>query len=124
MNDPLRTIAFPFAIDTAGMLAGAPDFPTHVDHLVRQLLLTAPGERVDRPDFGCGLRRLLFAPNDEAAASLAQIAVYEALQRWLADVLTVDDVAVRSVDDAIRVHVKYTVKAGREVRFLNIEVTP
>ena len=35
---------------------GDEDLAAHVDQLLRQVLLTAPGERVNRPDFGCGLR--------------------------------------------------------------------
>jgi phage baseplate assembly protein W len=121
----LNTVACPFAIETnVGLLAAAPDYPTHVDQLVRQVLLTAPGERIDRPDFGCGLRRLLFAPNSTAAATLAQVTVYEALNRWLASVLTVDDVAVESTSDAISVTVRYTLLARGEQRYLNITVGP
>ena len=47
--------------------------------MIRQVLLTTPGERINRPEFGCGVRRMLFAPNSDAAASLAQVSVHDAL---------------------------------------------
>jgi len=46
------------------------------------LLSTMPGERVMRPDYGCELHRLLFAPNDDTTAGLAIFYVRRALERW------------------------------------------
>ena len=56
------------------------------DDSIRQaiylLLTTRPGERVMRPDYGCPLHRLLFAPNDATTAGLAIHYVQSALDRW------------------------------------------
>lgn len=56
------------------------------DAAVRQalilLLTTLPGERVMRPDYGCPLHRLVFAPNDATTAGLAIHYVRQALNRW------------------------------------------
>jgi phage baseplate assembly protein W len=56
------------------------------DESIRQaiylLLTTRPGERVMRPDYGCPLHRLLFAPNDATTAGLAIHYVQSALDRW------------------------------------------
>lgn len=66
------------------------------DASVRQaillLLSTRPGERVMRPDYGCDLHRLAFAPNDETTAALAIHYVRQALARWepRADILELD----------------------------------
>ena len=46
------------------------------------LLTTTPGERLMRPDYGCDLRRLVFAPNDATTHGLAIHYVRQALQRW------------------------------------------
>lgn len=46
------------------------------------ILGTAPGERVMRPDFGCGIYRYVFAPNTTRTASLVRFDVEEALNRW------------------------------------------
>jgi len=46
------------------------------------LLTTNPGERVMRPDYGCPLNRLIFAPNDATTAGLAIHYVRQAITRW------------------------------------------
>ena len=46
------------------------------------LLTTTPGERLMRPDYGCDLHRLVFAPNDATTHGLAIHYVRQALQRW------------------------------------------
>ena len=56
------------------------------------MLLTAQGERINRPTFGAGLRHLVFAPHSPATASLAQTTVYQALTTWLGTLISVDDV--------------------------------
>ena len=60
-----RSPSGPTAVD-------APRTPRHDEHvrdLIEQLLFTSPGERVMRPDFGCGLLDLVFAPNSPELAS-------------------------------------------------------
>ena len=56
------------------------------DASVRQalflLLSTTPGERVMRPEYGCDLRHVLFAPNDDSTAGLAIHFVKQAIRRW------------------------------------------
>ena len=49
------------------------------------MLFTAPGERVNRPDFGSGLLQLVFAPNSDELAGATQFLVQGALQQWLGD---------------------------------------
>ena len=46
------------------------------------LLSTIPGERIMRPDYGCDLYRLVFAPNDATTAGLAIHYVRQAIERW------------------------------------------
>jgi phage baseplate assembly protein W len=46
------------------------------------ILSTSKGERVMRPDFGCDLNKLLFAPNNGATRALAEFEVTEALRTW------------------------------------------
>ncbi len=83
--------------------------------MIEQILLTAPGERVDLPQFGCGLRQLIFAPITDGLDASLKIQVTQALGRWLAGVIKVSDVAVTtSTDDAaldpgtVQVTVSYT----------------
>ena len=78
--------------------------------LIEQVLFTTPGERVMRPEFGSGLAELVFAPNSPELAATTQFLVQTALQQWLADLITVEAVAVRSVDAALFVDVQYVIR--------------
>ncbi len=96
----------PFHIGAAGHTATTGD-DDHVRDLILQVLFTAPGERVNRPDFGCGLRGMVFAPAGEAAAVTTQLLVKGALQKWLQDEIEVQDVAVDAVESRLVVTVVY-----------------
>jgi phage baseplate assembly protein W len=63
------------------------------------VLLTDPGERVMRPDFGCGLRALLFAPLDDVLAIATQALVRAQLNHWLDDLISIDAVEAAANDD-------------------------
>src|SRR5271157_5620690 len=93
-NMTRRDIRYPFAIDPASGQAAQTDYATHVDQMIRQILLTAPGERADLPEFGCGLKQLTFAPHSDALDATTTILVQQALTRWLADQVTVQKVTV------------------------------
>ena len=77
--------------------------------LIEQLLFTMPGERVNRPDFGCGLMQLVFAPNSPELAVTVQALVQASLQQWLGQLLRIDEVAASSEDATLTVAVRYTV---------------
>lgn len=76
-----RGLAFPLQYDPRGGIAltsGEQD----IVQAIRIILMTAPGERVMRPEFGCRIHELVFAPRDAATESLAVYYVKEALDRW------------------------------------------
>jgi phage baseplate assembly protein W len=124
MKTVFHSIHYPLAIDAGhGKLAEEPDYPSHVEQLMMQVLMTAPGERVNLPEFGCGIRQMVFVPNSEAAASLAQVSVYEALNRWLSPVIEVSQVDVEADNATLRVNIAYTLKARLERRYLNVELS-
>jgi phage baseplate assembly protein W len=89
-----QDFAFPFRIDPASQQTAQAGYATHVDQMVRQLLLTTPGERANLPQFGCGLRSLVFAPNSDALAATVKLRVIQGLNQWLAGVVNVTDVVV------------------------------
>lgn len=86
--------AYPFRIDPASGQAAQTRYEAHVEQMILQVLLTSPGERADLPDFGCGLRQLLFAPLSDALTAATQILVQQALERWLAGEIKVSRVSV------------------------------
>ena len=80
--------AFPLRIDSASQqTARAPTYPEHVEQMIEQVLLTTPGERVNLPQFGCGLRQLLFAPVSDALQATMRIQVMQALGQALGGVI-------------------------------------
>jgi phage baseplate assembly protein W len=124
MAAPAHRIRFPFAIDAAaGRLAEEPDYDAYVRQLIRQVLLTAQGERINRPDFGAGVRRMVFAPNSPGTASLSKTFVYQALTRWLSTVIKVETITATAVEERLDIGVNYIVIANGERRYLNLEVS-
>jgi phage baseplate assembly protein W len=107
---PRTDIAFPFRADRRGRTAHAAH-AAHVHDLIEQLLFTSPGERVMRPDFGCGLLDLVFAPNSPELVSTLELSVQASLQRWLGDLIDVVALDVISDDNAVRVHLSYVLRA-------------
>jgi phage baseplate assembly protein W len=102
----------PIAVDDRGRIAMVSD-----DESVRQsiwtILSTAPGERVMRPDFGCGLAELVFAPNTPGTAGQIMSAVREALIQWepRIDVLEVDAVPDDTQANLLSIAVSYLVRS-------------
>ena len=84
--------------------------------LIEQVLFTAPGERVMRPTFGSGLNELVFAPNSPELAATSQFLIQGALQQWLADLITVERVAVSAVESTLTVEVSYRLRRSDELR--------
>lgn len=111
----MRFLAYPYRFDGRGHTA-ASDLSRHVRDLVELTLFTAPGERVNRPDFGCGVRQLVFGAAGEELAATTQFLVQGALNQWLADVIAVEAVEVEAVDERLRVEVRYQVLATGESR--------
>ncbi|MCQ4212463.1 GPW/gp25 family protein [Streptomyces longispororuber] len=103
-------IAFPFRVDRRGRTAHA-DHAEHVRDLIEQLLFTSPGERVMRPDFGCGLLDLVFSPNSPELTSTLELSVQASLQRWLGDLIDVEALDMESDENVVRVHLTYAVRA-------------
>lgn len=124
MDTSIRSIYYPFAVDEGvGRFAEESDYASHVEQLIRQVLFTNPGERINRPDFGCGLRRMVFAPNSDVTASLTRVTVYQALETWLGDLISVEEVKTKAIDEVLEIRIAYVLKARRERRYLNLEVT-
>ena len=106
-------VDFPFHFDGSGQTASADD-DKHIRDLIEQVLFTSPGERVNRPTFGCGLQRLVFAPNSDELAAATQFLVQGALQQWLGDLIQVDQVQVESEDSRLRVVVQYVIRRTQQ----------
>lgn len=99
---------FPYDIDGSGRTA-VTAYDEHVRDLIEQVLFTAPGERVMRPDFGSGLQALVFEPGGPEAAATAQFVVQGTLDHCLAGVAAIESVTFTSGDATLAVTVTYQV---------------
>ena len=110
--------AFPAAINRNGsvrLVTGVEE----VDAAIRMILSTVPGERVMRPEFGCAMWEMIFAPLTAGTIGLIEQAVREALERWepriaLASVTAEPEQATGTV----HITVSYRIKATNDVRNL------
>lgn len=114
-------IAFPLHFDPRGWTAQSAsdnannaDDDAHIREMIEQLLFTAPGERVNRPDFGVGLAQIIFAPNSAERAAATQFSVQGALQRWLGDVIDVREATVEAEEATLTIKVVYIVRRTSE----------
>lgn len=124
-----RDFDFPLRIDAASQQTAQAAYPAHVDEMVRQLLLTTPGERVNLPQFGCGLRSLVFAPISDALAATVKLRVIQGLNQWLAGVVNVVDVILGGDPDGpappgtLEVTVTYTLVETQTTQTVQVTVT-
>jgi len=116
---------YPFQITSpSGRVAVERDYERYIKSLIYQVLMTRPGERINRPRFGGGVRALVFAPLSDANAAITQTAIYGSLNEWLDALIRVDDVRVKVVEPStLEITVVYLIRATNERRFLKMEVT-
>ena len=115
----LNTFKFPFHVNESGRITSSSG-----DEAIRgkiiQILFTTPGERVNLPEFGCGLFNLVFEPNDFVLADAMEFTVGQALTRWLRDEIIVDAVNVKAEQEQAIIEIVYTKRVDlsrRMVRF-------
>ena len=95
-----KGMSFPPRCGADGRIAWSSD-EQNVRECLRVLLLTEPGERIERPDFGCGLRRYLFEPNTLGTRRRIAEAITRAIQRWEPRV-ALEEVTVEPDDSDLR----------------------
>lgn len=100
-------IDFPYRVGMNGRTATT-DRSDHIRDLIRQVLFTAPGERVNRPTFGSGLNQLVFEPNSFELLATLEFLVRGSLQEWLSDVIEVHDVRIEIADSTLNVQIAYS----------------
>lgn len=109
----MTDVDFPYHVDGRGRTATtAPD--DHLRDLIEQVLFTAPGERVMRPDFGSGLLGLVFEPGGPELVAATQHLVQGALQRELGHLISVDAVEVTQEEGTLTVSVSYVALRTQE----------
>jgi len=109
-----RSLHFPFQLGDLG----TPRSAGHAQVLrqqLEQLLFTLPGERVNRPRFGCGVQRLVFGPATPESAGLAEYVIKVNVNQFMGEVIRLDAVKVTAEDATLFVDLLYTViETGEE----------
>jgi uncharacterized protein len=111
---------FPFQVSPAGVVTPSDDPDADLRGKILQVLFTSPGERVNQPEFGCGLFTLVFDPADTVMLAAVEFTVGQALTRWLGQLMVVAAVDVRPLEETIVVEVAYLRRADlarQSVRF-------
>jgi phage baseplate assembly protein W len=106
---------YPFRIDERGRTASVSE-EVHIRQMIEQVLFTAQGERVNRPNFGSGINELVFAPNSDELATATQFLVQGTLQQWLGDLIHVESVEIESEESTLRVSIQYIIKQNQQRR--------
>jgi Bacteriophage baseplate protein W len=111
--------AFPVGVDARGRIALARG-ERDVEEAIYMILLTPKGQRVMRPEFGCGIHDLIFAPNDATTIGLAAYYVEEALGMWEPRITVLDVRAQADAEDPARmwIDIQYQIKATADSRSL------
>lgn len=113
-----RGFSWPLEVDHTGAIR-LTDGLEDLDRSIRVILLTAPGERLMRPEFGCRIWDLVFEPVNANLLGLIAEAVRDALAQWEPRI-EVEDVRPVQDDDAalVRIAITYRVKATNDRRNL------
>lgn len=114
-----RGWAFPVGLDVHGRVAMA-DGEQDIAQAIFMILSTPRGQRVLRPEFGCRIHELTFAPNDANTAGLVIYYVEQALGMWEPRIRIIE---VRAEPDPqtpgqLNVHIEYAIKTSHDRRSL------
>lgn len=125
-SDHFDALAYPLRFDAdRGRYAKSKDYADYVKGLVLQALMTAQGQRINRPEFGTPVSQLLFAPINDELTSLIEAQVTRALHKWLDKIIAVEAITVRQLElTRLEIEVSYAILATAERVKTLLEITP
>ena len=114
-----KGLRFPVSINLNGGVSSSA-FEENVRQSIFIILGTAPGERIYRPDFGCRIHDLMFAPNTTLTAAAAEIYCEEAIYKYEPRVAKVVCRAAPNADEPNRldVRIEYVIAGKNDKRNL------
>ncbi|MDQ7775048.1 MAG: GPW/gp25 family protein [Paracoccus aminovorans] len=107
-------LSSPYRIDGTGRSAVTTDLRRHAHDLIEAVLFTAPGERVNRPDFGSGILEMVFDTNNEALETAADFLIQSAIQKHLSEILTVSKLSLRRDEGMLEITLSYVLRETGE----------
>jgi len=119
-----RFLKYPYSVAGSGIPnTTAPD--DHLRDLILQVLFTNPGERVNLPQFGVGVQRLIFEPAGDTLRSSVQFLITTNLQQWLGDRLNVEQVNVSTdaqEDGMVTIEIIYRALATQQRGTVTVQI--
>lgn len=114
-----RGLRFPVSVNLNGGVSSS-SLEENVRQSIFIILGTAPGERINRPQFGCQIHDLMFAPNNDLTAARAEVYCEEAIYKFEPRVEKVSCTAVPNPDEPNRLdlRIEYTIASKNEKRNL------
>jgi uncharacterized protein len=119
-----RFVDYPYGVSSLG----TPNLTNPDDHLrdlIFQVLFTNPGERVNLPEFGCGVQQLVFLPNSDTLRTSTQFLIFNSLQRWLGDRIDTGNVTVTSEpggEETVTIEIAYVIKATQQRQSIQVQI--
>jgi uncharacterized protein len=120
----MRFLEYPYKVSGQGV-PNTTDAASHLEQLILQVLFTNPGERINLPEFGAGVQRLLFSPNSDALRTSAQFLISTNLSQWLGDRIDVEQVTVTSDagnEEQVTIEIVYVVKQTQQRQSMQVKV--
>ena len=116
-----KHLAFPFRIGSDGRTEQVSTVEDHVRDELIQLILTNLGERLFLPEFGGGVRRLVFEGINDETASMTKAMLTQAITRWLGHRITLEDLQVSAENETIEVEIKYRIAGTEDTRVMRFQ---
>ena len=116
-----RHLAFPFRIGADGRTVAPAADADHVRDELLQLLLTDPGERLFLPEFGGGVRKLVFEPASDVLRGVTKARITQALSRWLGQRLIVERLDVEFSGERIEIEIQYRPAGSADSRVVRFQ---
>jgi phage baseplate assembly protein W len=116
-----RHLSFPFRIAPERRTATVATLEEHVYGEVLQLLLTNPGERPFVPDFGGGVRRMVFEGTGQTTEAMAKALISQAISRWLDQRVTLQELNVTTQNSSVIIDLTYRIVGVDDLRRLRFE---
>jgi uncharacterized protein len=113
MSDSVLQFGFPFRIGANGSPVRVTDL-RHAEDMIEQLLFTGIGERVNRPTFGCAIATYVFEPASAEMLAALKALVHSALQTWLGDVISVQDLGIQFEQETLTITIDFTLLSNRQ----------
>lgn len=112
-----RGWASPVALDARTGKVATAQYEEDIRQSIRIILETAPGERVMRPNFGCGIHELVFTALDSTTQQLIRSSVEESLRRCEAriEVLGVVVEEKAATEGQLLVEIEYRVRKTNQI---------